>query len=60
MRGIRLRLPESYPYITVLCQPIKVEENRVLPFYETLGVPVGAILTDNGREFCGRPEYHPY
>jgi transposase InsO family protein len=21
---------------------------------------VGAILTDNGREFCGRPERHPY
>lgn len=33
---------------------------RVLPFYEALGVPVGAILTDNGREFCGRPEGHPY
>jgi transposase InsO family protein len=34
--------------------------DRVLPFYETLRVPVGAILTDNGREFCGRPEIHPY
>ena len=33
---------------------------RVLPFYETLGVQVGAILTDNGREFCGREETHPY
>jgi len=33
---------------------------RVLPFYETLGVEVGAILTDNGREFCGREETHPY
>jgi transposase InsO family protein len=34
--------------------------DRVLPFYEDLGVSVGAILTDNGREFCGRPEHHPY
>jgi transposase InsO family protein len=34
--------------------------DRVLPFYEALGVPVGAVLTDNGREFCGRPEKHPY
>lgn len=34
--------------------------DRVLPFYEALGVPVGAILTDNGREFCGRPDQHPY
>jgi transposase InsO family protein len=33
---------------------------RVLPFYEALGVPVGAILTDHGHEFCGRPETHPY
>ena len=34
--------------------------DRVLPFYEALGVEVGAVLTDNGREFCGRPEQHPY
>ena len=34
--------------------------DRVLPFYEAIGVPVQAILTDNGREFCGKPEQHPY
>jgi transposase InsO family protein len=34
--------------------------DRVLPFYEQLGVAVGAVLTDNGREFCGRPDAHPY
>lgn len=34
--------------------------DRVLPFYEALGVPVQAILTDNGREFCGKPEGHPF
>lgn len=34
--------------------------DRVLPFYDALGIDVGAILTDNGREFCGRPEQHPY
>lgn len=34
--------------------------DRVLPFYEALGVEVGAVLTDNGREFCGRPETHVY
>ncbi len=33
---------------------------RVLPFYDALGVPVKAILTDNGREFCGKPASHPY
>lgn len=34
--------------------------SRVLPFYEALGVKVGAVLTDNGREYCGRIESHPY
>lgn len=34
--------------------------DRVLPFYEALGVKVQAVLTDNGREYCGRPERHPY
>src|SRR5215813_149036 len=32
---------------------------RVLAFYEALGVPVGAVLTDNGREFCGTEGSHP-
>jgi len=30
----------------------------VTPSYPTLDLPVGAILTDNGREFCGA-ERHP-
>jgi transposase InsO family protein len=34
--------------------------DRVLPFYDALNLPVKAILTDNGREFCGRPDNHPY
>jgi transposase InsO family protein len=34
--------------------------DHVLPFYEALGVSIGAILTDNGREYCGRPDGHPY
>ena len=38
----------------------KLLYDRVLPFYEALGVPVQAVLTDNGREFCGRPKRHPY
>jgi transposase InsO family protein len=31
----------------------------VLPFYQGLDLPAGAVLTDNGREFCGT-ERHPY
>lgn len=33
---------------------------RVIPFYEALDVPVQTVLTDNGREFCGKPGSHPY
>lgn len=33
--------------------------NDVLPFYQHHDLPVQAILTDNGTEFCGTPE-HPY
>ena len=31
----------------------------MLPFYDKLDLPVKAILTDNGREFCGT-DAHPY
>ena len=34
--------------------------DRVLPFYESHGLTVEHILTDNGREYCGRPMVHPY
>jgi hypothetical protein len=34
--------------------------DRVLPLYEALGVTIGAILTDNGRWFCGIQERHQY
>ncbi len=34
--------------------------DRMLPFYEALSVEVGAVSTDNGREYCGRPDNHPY
>jgi transposase InsO family protein len=33
---------------------------RLLPFYEALGLTIGALLTDNGREFCGRADQHPF
>lgn len=33
---------------------------RVLPFYEAQGVVLQRVLTDNGREYCGRPLHHPF
>lgn len=38
---------------------LAVLHNDVLPFYAEVGLSVEAVLTDNGREFCGRDD-HPY
>jgi transposase InsO family protein len=38
---------------------VAVVHNDVLPFYAAQGLTVQAILTDNGREFCGK-ESHPF
>ncbi|VFB09631.1 integrase catalytic subunit [Aeromonas salmonicida] len=32
----------------------------VLPFFETHEARVYTILSDNGCEFCGRSDHHPY
>jgi len=34
--------------------------DRVLPFYESHGLTIEAILTDNGTEYKGRPMIHLY
>jgi transposase InsO family protein len=52
----------AFGFLHVSKQPeaaVAVLHNDVLPFYGKLGLPVGAVLTDNGREFCGT-ERHPY
>jgi transposase InsO family protein len=38
---------------------VAVLHNDALPFYRDLGLTVQAVLTDNGREFCGK-DSHPY
>jgi transposase InsO family protein len=38
---------------------VAVLHNDALPFYQELGLKVEAIITDNGREFCGK-ETHPF
>ncbi|WP_239995107.1 DDE-type integrase/transposase/recombinase, partial [Rhodosalinus sediminis] len=52
----------AFGFLHVSKQPeaaVAVLHNDVLPFYRTLDLPVKAVLTDNGREFCGT-ERHPY
>jgi transposase InsO family protein len=38
---------------------VAVVHNEVLPFYVEHSITVKAILTDNGREYCGT-DAHPY
>lgn len=38
---------------------VAVLHNETLPFYAEWDIPVEAVLTDNGREFCGT-DLHPY
>ena len=38
---------------------VAVLHNDALPFYRKKGIAVNAVLTDNGREYCGT-ETHPY
>jgi len=39
---------------------VQLLNNHVLPTFDKHGASVQAILSDNGREFCGRPDRHPY
>jgi len=34
--------------------------DKVLPFYDAQAIRVHRVLTDNGVEYCGRQESHPY
>ena len=52
----------AFGFLHVSKQPeaaVAVLHNEVVPFYERLDLPIGAVLTDNGREFCGKAT-HPY
>ena len=39
---------------------IHVMNNDVLPTFEAHNARITTVLSDNGREFCGRPDRHPY
>ncbi len=39
---------------------VYVHNETLLPFFETHEARVYSILSDNEREFCGRPDHHPY
>lgn len=39
---------------------VQLLNNDVLPTFDEHGTKVVAVLSDNGREFCGREDQHPY
>jgi len=38
---------------------VQILNNHVLPFVEKHRAKIATVLSDNGREFCGRPDRHP-
>lgn len=52
----------AFGFLHVSKQPeaaVAVLHNDALPFYRERGLAVKAVLTDNGREFCGK-DSHPF
>lgn len=39
---------------------VQTLNNHVLPFFDEHKARVDTVLSDNGREYCGRPDQHPY
>ena len=39
---------------------VHLMNNDVLPSFEAHGARIATVLSDNGREFCGRPDRHAY
>jgi transposase InsO family protein len=39
---------------------VQTLNNEVLPTFEEHEARIDAVLSDNGREFCGRKDQHPY
>jgi transposase InsO family protein len=39
---------------------VHLMNNDVIPTFEAHGAKIDTVLSDNGREFCGRPDQHPY
>ena len=39
---------------------VHVLNEKVLPFFEEQQCAIIHVLSDNGREYCGRPDHHPF
>ena len=55
----KLELTNKCPMKCIMCiRTYKI--TRPLPFFDEHSVRVLRMLTENGMEYCGRPESHPY
>jgi len=39
---------------------VHLMNNDIIPTFEVHKAKIDTVLSDNGREFCGRPDRHPY
>ena len=44
----------------LLITAVHLLNEDVLPAYDAADIRIETVLSDNGREFCGRPDRHPY
>jgi hypothetical protein len=56
MRDAWARLYSSKLPVTA----VHLMNNDIIPTFESQGAKIDTVLSDNGREFCGRPGQHPY
>ena len=55
------RYARGRPYPSKLpVTAVHLMNNDVIPTLEAHAAKIDAVLSDNGREFCGRPDQHPY
>lgn len=54
-RGSILRICRSLPVTAV-----HLMNTDVLPAFEAHNARIEVVLSDNSREYCGRPDQHPY
>lgn len=40
--------------------PAALLNDRVVPFFDSYGIPLSRVLTDRGTEYCGNPEHREY
>jgi hypothetical protein len=40
--------------------PVHLMNNNITPAFEAHGAKITTVLSDSGREFCGRPNQRPY